>query len=103
MKSGRGSSFAKTGGTVAKNELEKIHKDLRGKYSERVALYKYTNNAECILVYGDGRVMIDPYPTAPNHQLNIGNILSDAPDKIISNFLKDPENYKGYCRHLTQT
>jgi MoaA/NifB/PqqE/SkfB family radical SAM enzyme len=102
MKSGRGNSFVKEKGTISIEKLEQIYDKLNREYPDKIALYKYINNAECILVYGDGRIIIDPYPNAPTYQLEIGNVLSDSPQEIMKKFKQDPGNLKGYREHLKQ-
>jgi len=103
MKSGRGKSFVDAAGEVSSKDIAGIVKELESKYSSdrlKIAYYDYHKKAECILIYGDGRVVIDPYPVPPSYQVGIGNILSDTPSMILDNFSKDPENVKGYNAHL---
>ena len=69
-------------------------------FKMKIIYYEYSNNAECILVYGDGRVVIDPYPNSQSFQLKIGNIFSDTPSQIFERFMADPENYQGHSKHL---
>lgn len=103
MRSGLGESFMREHGEVSPAELSEIVAELKRRHSHQqmeIIYYDYSNNAECILIYGDGRVVIDPYPDSQSFQLEIGNILSDSPAKILDRFFQDPKNYEGYCNHL---
>ena len=103
MRSGLGESFIKEHGEVSPADISEVIAELKHRYScEQIEIiyYEYSNNAECILIYGDGRVVIDPYPNSQSFQLEIGNILSDTPAEILDRFLVDPKNYEGYCKHL---
>ncbi len=103
MRSGLGENFIKEHGEVSEEDIFKIVVDLKRKYIDKqmeIIYYNYSNNAECILIYGDGRVVIDPYPDSKSFQLEIGNIFSDTRDEILSRFFKDPKNYEGYRAHL---
>jgi hypothetical protein len=66
-----------------------------------IVYYEYKNSADCVLVYGDGRVVIDPYPHNDSFQLEIGNLFSDDRVAILNNFNKDPINFQGHCKHLS--
>jgi cyclic pyranopterin phosphate synthase len=103
MRSGLGESFIKEYGEVPPADISEVVAELKRRHSHEqmeITYYDYSNNAECILIYGDGRVVIDPYPESPSFQLEIGNILSESPAKILERFFQDPKNYKGYCNHL---
>ena len=103
MRSGLGESFMNEYGEVSPADISDIVDELKRRYSREkieIIYYDYSNNAECVLIYGDGRVVIDPYPDSPSYQLEIGNVFSDAPAKILDRFLADPKNYEGYCMHL---
>ena len=103
MRSGKGDGFINTTGEVPKNEIENIIAQLKNKYSPDqldIIYYDYKKNAECILIYGDGKVVIDPYPKPPKYQMEIGNILHEKPVTIIKRFNQDPENHKGHYEHL---
>jgi MoaA/NifB/PqqE/SkfB family radical SAM enzyme len=103
MRSGLGENFQKEHGGVPSADVSTVVAELKRRYSnERMEIisYDYSHNAECILIYGNGRAVIDPYPDSPSFQLEIGNILSDTPAEIIGRFLQDPRNYDGYRGHL---
>jgi MoaA/NifB/PqqE/SkfB family radical SAM enzyme len=103
MRSGLGKRFIEQYGDVSPGHIAELVAKLQKKYSSEqieIIYYDYTNNAECILIYGDGRVVLDPYPNSTSFQLEIGNILADTPEDILNRFLADPRNYEGYCRHL---
>lgn len=103
MRSGLGDSFMNEHGEVSPADISDIIAELKRRYSREqieIIYYDYSNNAECVLIYGDGRVVIDPYPNSQSFQLEIGNILSDTPAEILGRFLADPKNYEGYCKHL---
>ena len=103
MRSGLGESFMKEHGEVSPADISAIVAELKRKYSRKqmeIIYYDYSNNAECILIYGDGRVVIDPYPESQSFQLEIGNIFSDTRTEILGRFFQDPKNYEGYRKHL---
>jgi len=103
MRSGLGECFTKEHGEVSPADISAIVAELKRKYSREqmeVIYYDYSSNAECILIYGDGRVVIDPYPDSQSFQLEIGNIFSDTRTEILGRFFQDPKNYEGYRRHL---
>ena len=103
MRSGLGNSFMNEHGEVSPADISEIIAELKRRYSREqieIIYYDYSNNAECVLIYGDGRVVIDPYPNSQSFQLEIGNIFSDTPDEILDRFLIDPKNFEGYCQHL---
>jgi len=103
MRSGLGNSFMNEHGEVSPADISEIIAELRRRYSREqieIIYYDYSNNAECVLIYGDGRVVIDPYPNSQSFQLEIGNIFSDTPAEILDRFLIDPKNFEGYCQHL---
>jgi MoaA/NifB/PqqE/SkfB family radical SAM enzyme len=105
MKSGSGKRFIESNGEVAPEQINKIHSELKTKYSSNgmdIVYYDYTNNAECILIYGDGKIVIDPYPKSTTFQLEIGNIFTDTQEKIIERFLKDKENLNGHRLHINK-
>jgi len=106
MKSGRGMNFIDTKGEVPEQRISEIMSTLNEKYADsamRIVHYDYRNKSECILVYGDGRVVIDPYPVEPVYQYEIGNLLSDSIADIKRNFKTDPDNIKGYAAHYDMT
>jgi len=103
MRSGLGNSFMNEHGEVSPADISDIIAELKRRYSREqieIIYYDYSNNAECVLIYGDGRVVIDPYPNSQSFQLEIGNIFSDTPAEILDRFLIDPKNFEGYCQHL---
>lgn len=103
MRSGLGNSFMNEHGEVSPADISEIIAELKRRYSREqieIIYYDYSNNAECVLIYGDGRVVIDPYPNSQSFQLEIGNIFSDTPAEILDRFLIDPKNFEGYCQHL---
>lgn len=103
MRSGKGADFIEKVGEVPEADISKLICKLKQKYTDtqlEIIHYDYKKNAECILIYGDGKVVIDPYPTPPLFQLEIGNILFDTPAEIIHRFKQDPENHKGHYEHL---
>ena len=79
--------------------VEKLNKQYFNEEME-IIHYSYEQNAECILIYGDGKVILDPYPNVPNFQLEIGNIFNDKPELILQRFFKDKDNFEGYNKHL---
>jgi MoaA/NifB/PqqE/SkfB family radical SAM enzyme len=105
MKSGKGNDFIKSNGEVSEKEISFVIDELNRKYSKEtleVIYYDYRKNAECILIYGDGKVVVDPYPASLSFQLEIGNVLTENSNVIIERFLKNPKNLIGHHEHLKQ-
>lgn len=106
MKSGYGKKFIETNGEVPPEQISHIQSKLISKYSTNhrmdIIYYDYKNNAECILIYGDGRIVIDPYPESETYQLEIGNIFTDTQEKIIRKFSENGKNLKGHRHHLNK-
>lgn len=103
MRSGLGERFLSQYGKVSPAKISRILAGLKHRHSHKqieIIYYDYSNNAECILIYGNGKVVIDPYPNSQSFQLEIGNILSDTPAEILDRFFQDLNNVKGYCNHL---
>jgi MoaA/NifB/PqqE/SkfB family radical SAM enzyme len=89
LKSGNGNQFISQHGELSNDSIPEMIYD------------EYKNSADCVLVYGDGRVVIDPYPHNDSFQLEIGNLFSDDRVAILNNFNKDPINFQGHCKHLS--
>lgn len=105
MKSGHGQRFIDANGVVPQAKMSDIVSALKRKYSKNkmeIIYYDYNNNAECILIYGDGTIVIDPYQKSNTFQLVIGNIFSDSQDTIMKNFIKDEDNLNGHRIHLNK-
>lgn len=105
MKSGHGKRFIEANGAVSPEQISGILARLKSKYCNskmQIIYYDYRNNAECVLIYGDGKIVIDPYPKSPTFQLEIGNIFTDSQDAIIEKFLNDKDNLGGHRNHLNK-
>lgn len=104
MKSGNGKRFMEANGEVPPEQVSGIIAKLMSKYNNKMEIiyYDYSNNAECILIYGDGKIVIDPYQKSPTFQLEIGNIFTDSKEVIIEKFLKDEDNLNGHRMHLNK-
>lgn len=103
VRSGLGNSYIKANGMPSMVEFYKLVNDLKQQYSNEkieIKYYDYTENAGCILVYGDGKILIDPYFNSPNYQLEIGNILYQNSSVIWKSFSIDTDNIHGYKNHL---
>ncbi len=101
MKSGQGKRYVDNYGDIDSSKVERIKAKFLNKYKKKmnIVYYDYKSKAECILVYGDGRILIDPYPGGQNHQKILGNIFSDKPSIIFDNFNEDAENRYSYKKH----
>ena len=105
MKSGLGDNYIKKYGNVTEAEVQKKINDFNCSHPSKkmkVIYYDYLKNAECILVYGDGRVIIDPCIESATFQFELGNILTNTREQIIGRFRENPNNYPGYCEHLNK-
>lgn len=105
MRSGKGKKFIEFNGDVDNdlviNSISEIKSEFKNKM--KIVHYDYQKSGECILIYGDGRVVIDPYPDHPTYQKEIGNILKDSISDIVEELKKDNDSYSGYCAHLKTT
>ena len=102
MKSGKGGKYIASHGEPSFEAIMKIQNELKIQYEGKmdIIFYDYQDKAECILVYGDGRIIIDPGPNGINFQQNIGNVLLDCTEKIFEKFNTDPGNIVGYSKHF---
>lgn len=105
MKSGHGKRFIEANGAVPLEQISVILARLKSKYHNskmEIIYYDYSHNAECILIYGDGKIVIDPYHKSSTFQLEIGNIFTDSQELIIEKFLNDKDNLDGHRIHLNK-
>jgi MoaA/NifB/PqqE/SkfB family radical SAM enzyme len=105
MNSGNGIDYIDEYGKLTSMELETLVNNLKYRFADHhfsIKCYSYDRNAECIIVYGTGEIIIDPYPLAPKYQLSLGNLNVDSKSKILNNFLKDENNLFGYNKHLEE-
>ncbi|MFZ5452458.1 MAG: radical SAM protein [Thermodesulfobacteriota bacterium] len=106
MPSGMGHHFIRKYGRVSEEDFNDLVTKLGGDYSSRgltIVPHPYTHNAECILVYGDGTVMIDPYHQAPPFQRRIGNILTDSPEEILTHIAEDRQSWEGCLERFSRS
>jgi MoaA/NifB/PqqE/SkfB family radical SAM enzyme len=101
MRSGKGNNFINKNEMIKPNWIESINAKVKEKYFGKmeVVYYGYENKGECVIVYGDGKILIDPYPGESTHQKILGNLLTDTKDHILKAFNEDPENSVGYDKH----
>ncbi|MFA7382120.1 MAG: radical SAM protein [Desulfurivibrionaceae bacterium] len=105
MKSGNGNSFINKYGEV-NSKLNGMKDKLIDNYSNsgmEIVVHSYTTNAECIIVYGDGEMIIDPYHNGAPYQKRIGNILVDKPYEIFENVMHDQNLSKDYLARLSRS
>lgn len=102
MKSGKGAQFISSHGIVSGECIDGVINEISEIAREagiEIVYYDFQNNAECILIYGDGDIIVDPYPDAPTYQMNIGNLFYDTIEDINKKFSTDPSNKIGYAMH----
>ena len=70
MRSGLGNIYLRKHGEVPELVFDELILEVTDKFRNKLEIihYKYTNNAECILLYSDGKIVIDPYHKPPNYQ-----------------------------------
>jgi MoaA/NifB/PqqE/SkfB family radical SAM enzyme len=86
MPSGLGHEYTSRHGSVADHEFDAITAELQRLYDPlgmKVIAHAYRGNAECILVYGNGDLYVDPFFERPPYQLKLGNVLQDEPATIL--------------------
>lgn len=103
MQSGLGYEYAIRNGMVIpsciKRKAENLSLKYKGSNIEFIS-YEYINPAECILIYGDGRLVIDPYFESDTYQYEIGNVFKDSRKQILDSFSSDPRNVEGHLKHV---
>lgn len=102
LRSGRGNDFKKQYGTVASDEIKRVLQneiDRCDLGNLKIVHYSYQYNGECVLIYGDGRVVVDPYDGSKSFQLDIGNVLDECPESIFDRYWSDPDMREGYIVH----
>ncbi len=103
LQSGLGAAYQKEHGIVKGEDIRAKADCIRKQCGDQLELivYEYENSAECILIYGDGRVVIDPsFSSGDNCQEVIGNILNESPHVIMAKFNSSSDNISGYGNHL---
>ncbi|PKN08394.1 MAG: hypothetical protein CVU73_08070 [Deltaproteobacteria bacterium HGW-Deltaproteobacteria-8] len=102
MKSGAGKEYVDNKGTVDDDALRSLLERLRQSDDAakvEIIHYDYKSKGDCVLIYGNGAICIDPYPGSENFQLYVGNIFDEGLEKIIERISADPENVNGYVEH----
>ena len=105
LQSGLGESFIKTSGRITNEEFAKLINDLKTKYNKQIEIisHPYEKNAECILMYGNGDVYIDPCFEEETHQKYIGNVLENNPKDVFQRFMNSGEIWEDYLTRLSRS
>ncbi|MBP1637602.1 MAG: radical protein [Bacteroidetes bacterium] len=99
LKSGNGLKYLKTN-DFDLNQAKKIILKLKNQYQSEIIINYYEYEwPECILVYRNGDVVIDPVHDEVNYQLTIGNIFKNDCSYIWDTFSKKHSNNQ-YLEHL---
>lgn len=91
LSSGLGKEYIDYNGRISSESFNKIIIEQQEKFqsSLRIIPHPYEKNAECIIVYGNGDVVIDPCFGCSNCQKKIGNLVNEKPQKILKNLYND--------------
>ena len=107
LESGLGKSYIEKNGNPSNklfNEQYYILKRKFKKKSLKIYNYDFSDKPQCIVAYGDGRILCEPSPGYPNSQKTIGNLLIDDPRTIWTNFLNNDEKILAhYCNHVKKS
>ena len=105
LQSGLGEDFIKKSGRITDNDFAKLVNNLKNKYGKRIKIisHPYEKNAECILMYGNGDIYVDPYFKSETHQKYIGNILDADPQKVFNNFMNSGKVWDDYLIRLNRS
>lgn len=69
----------------------------------RIIGHPFEGNAECIVVYGNGDVVVDPCFESPTFQWNLGNLNKTEPREIF-NVMKSRSNvWEDYLKRLNRS
>ena len=103
LKSGHGANLVKERKALDLRELAHAMKVLqktrkKEKWGVEISLFKFDEQGECILVYGNGDVFIEPFNASPSNKLLLGNILTNDPIKLVE---KHPFKQQYLC-HLKE-
>lgn len=106
LQSGLGEEFIKKSGRITDADFRNLIKKLKNKYENkniRIISHPYEKNAECILMYGNGDMYIDPCFESETHQKYIGNILKEQPKAIFENFANSGKVWEDYLIRLSRS
>lgn len=104
LQSGRGHQFISQNGRI-NNDLfwDIFHRIKKNFPSLEIVAHPYELNAECIIVEGNGDVLIDPYFNGETFQKNIGNILLNKPANIFKKIIKDTELWNDIVKRTSRS
>ncbi len=103
LDSGNGYDYANAGNKVSLQHFVKGARAVEeafGCSTCEIKSYAYASAGECVLVYGDGRLVLDPEPEGSNGQLVVGNVLSEAVADVWSRLLQRRDQHEAYSSHL---
>lgn len=104
--SGKGKSYIAEDGRISEKEFCELINKLKMLYSSKdlkIVGHPYEHNAECIIVYGNGDVLIDPYFDDDSCQKKIGNIFEEAPSAIINNLSKQKSIWNDFMERASRS
>lgn len=106
LQSGLGEEFIKENGRITDEDFATLIKRLNSDYAQygvKIISHPYEKNAECILMYGNGDMYVDPYFDSETHQKYIGNVFKEGPKKIFEDFANSGEAWKDYLVRLSRS
>lgn len=106
LQSGLGEKFISESGRISNTDFSELVYKLQLKYKDKnlkIISHPYEKNAECILMYGNGDMYIDPCFESETHQKYIGNILKENPKNIFSNFSKSGNIWNDYLIRVSRS
>lgn len=105
LNSGKGDKYINETGKVIPDTFNAVLEGSRKKYGQKIEIvgHPYVGNAECVLIYGDGDVIIDPYFKSETHQKTIGNLFKETTSEVFDKFKAEEEVYRDYLIRLSHS
>lgn len=94
-KSGLGEDYQEKNGKVSADEFNKTANVLVEKSNGDIRIIPHPNNddAECILLYENGDMIIDPYHKEAPYQKKIGNFFENSRQEILNSLKEEPKSW----------
>lgn len=106
LKSGLGEKYINQKGRIDNKDFFNLINDLKSTYSNkgvRIIYHPYEKNAECVLVYGNGDMYIDPCFDNESFQKYIGNVFKENPKQIFKNFSNSGKIWDDYLERVSRS
>lgn len=103
LSSGKGKEYIQNNGRISDASFRDLVFQLMQNDKIVVKSHPYNKNAECIIVYGNGDVVIDPCFSEDTYQLCIGNIFITSPSDVFSKFRNNDTLWNDYIRRYSNS